>query len=63
MIIYVEIVSLIRISEYPDSQLGNGGVRISEAPLYVFSIVHQIGLKGSYNLKLLYEVDESPTFG
>ena len=31
MIIYVEYVSLIRIFSYPDSQLENGGVRISEA--------------------------------
>ena len=30
--------SLIWKFSYPDSQPGNGGVRISEAPLYVFMI-------------------------
>ena len=33
-LIYIESVSLIRIFTYPDSQLGDWGVRISEAPLY-----------------------------
>ena len=30
---YIESISLIWIFSYPDSHLGNGGVRISEAPL------------------------------
>ena len=35
MIIYRERDSLIRIFSYPDSQLGNRGVRISEGSLYI----------------------------
>ena len=34
MILYIESVSIIRIFIYPDSKIGNGGVRISETPLY-----------------------------
>ena len=34
IIVYIEIDSLIRIFSYPDSKLGNGGIRISEGPLY-----------------------------
>ena len=38
--IYIEIVSPIRKFNYPDNHLGNGGVRISEGPLYIFDIYH-----------------------
>ena len=36
MIIFRESDSFIRIFSYPDSRLGNGGVWISEGPLYIY---------------------------
>ena len=40
--IYIEINSLVRIFNYPDSQLGNGDVRINEGPscMYIWMISH-----------------------
>ena len=44
-------LTCIRIFSYPDSQLGNGGVRISEGSLYVYLNCYYLVLHNSRNSK------------